>query len=71
MNWIERDGASLSNPYSIRREVRGFSIWYRRGDKFGVLGREITTLAKAKAFAEAHRAKEAALMKSLDAVDAK
>jgi hypothetical protein len=71
MIWIEREGRVLSSPYSICRSVRGFDVWYRRGDKFGVLGREITTLDKAKDFCEKHRAKEAELMKSLDAVDAK
>lgn len=71
MKWTSRNGTELSSPYSICRETRGFSVWYKRGDKFGVLGREIVTLEKAKAFCETHRAKEAALMKSLDAVDAK
>lgn len=71
MNWLEREGRVLSNPYSICRSVRGFEVWYRRGDKFGVLGREISTLDKAKDFCEKHLAREAALLKSLDAVDAK
>lgn len=71
MKWVERNGTTLSSPYSICRETLGYSVWYKRGDKFGVLGRGIDTMEKAKAFCETHKAKEAALLKSLDAVDAK
>lgn len=70
-DWSMRNGTVTRGPYSICSDIRGYSAWFRRGDKFGVLGREIVTLEKAKEFCEAHRAKEAALMKSLDAVDAK
>jgi hypothetical protein len=68
MNWTTLEGTHLSSPYTIRREIRGFSVWFKKGDRFGVLGRELHSIELAKAFAETHRAKEEYQAKQLDAV---
>lgn len=65
MNWTVRESAVTSGPYNICSEIRGYSVWYRSEDKFGVLKREIPTLAKAKSYCEAH------LLEDLDAVAVK
>lgn len=60
MNWLQQGNRHLSAPYQIVSNIRGFEVWYRTRASYGVLAREIATLAKAKEFAEAHHAKGAA-----------
>jgi len=71
VNWLQSDRTHLSSPYRIISCVRGFEIWLQKRDQYGVLARELPTLDKAKEFCEAHKAKEAHLLKSLDAVTVK
>lgn len=66
--WTMRDGTVSKGSYSIIRNIRGFSVWFRSGEKYGVLHREVETLSKAKELAETHAAREAYLLKQLDAV---
>jgi hypothetical protein len=58
MNWITRGSATLSAPYRIISNIRGYEIWLSAGDKYGVLARQIQTLAAAKEYCEKHKAKE-------------
>lgn len=57
MSWAMADGRVYEGPYSICREIRGYSIWFRSGEKFGRLGSEITTLDVAKKYCADHAAK--------------
>lgn len=58
MKWLQQGNRHLSAPYQIVSNVRGFDVWLRSKERFGVLAREIATLPKAKAFCEAHHAKD-------------
>lgn len=68
MNWSSSERAYTSGPYRIYGEVRGFSIWLNKDGNFGVLTREPNTLAGAKAYCEAHKAKEDFQKTQLEAV---
>lgn len=57
MNWLAQGNSHLSAPYRIVSNIRGFEVWLNSKAKYGVLAREIPSLAKAKEFAEAHHAK--------------
>lgn len=54
MNWLQQGSRHVSAPYQIVSNVRGYEVWLRTKERYGVLGREIASLAKAKEFAEAH-----------------
>lgn len=71
MSWTMRDGTLSRGNYSICPGIRGFSLWYRHEEHYGILKREVGTLDEAKKLADAHQAKEDFLLKSLDAVSVK
>lgn len=58
MKWLQQGNRYMSSPYQIVSNIRGFEVWLRSRERYGVLAREISTLPKAKEFCEAHRAKE-------------
>lgn len=58
MNWITRGATTFSSPYKIVSTTRGYEAWLFSKKTSGVLGREITTLDKAKAVCEKHAATE-------------
>lgn len=59
MKWLQRaDGVHLSAPYRIVSNIRGFSVWFSKKDQYGILARELPTLAKAQEYCESHKAKE-------------
>ena len=60
-SWIQQGNRYLSNPYQIVSNVRGYEVWLRTKERYGVLGREIQTLDGAKQFCEAHAKKNAAV----------
>jgi hypothetical protein len=57
-SWIQQGNRYLSNPYQIVSNVRGYDVWIRTKDRYGVLGREIQTLEKAKQFCEVDYARK-------------
>jgi hypothetical protein len=59
-SWVQHGNRWLSNPYQIVGNVRGYEVWLRTKERYGVLGREIQTLDKAKQFCEGHARKNAA-----------
>lgn len=60
MNWSMRNGTITCAPYSIIQETRGmYSVWYKAGDKFGILKRDVPTLETAQKLCESHKATEA------------
>jgi hypothetical protein len=59
-SWLQQGNRWLSNPYQIVGNVRGYEVWLRTRQRYGVLGREIATLEKAKQFCDAHARKNAA-----------
>lgn len=59
MNWLQQGSRWLSNPYQIISNVRGYEVWIRTKDRYGVLGREIVTLEQAKLFCEVDARKRA------------
>jgi hypothetical protein len=71
MKWIQRSNTYLSAPYSVISHIQGWECWYQTAGKYGVLARRISTLEKAKEYCEAHKAREAHLLKDLDAVSVK
>lgn len=71
MKWLQRDRTHLSAPYSIVQDIRGYSIWYSKGSKYGILAREIPNLSAAQEYCEQHKFKQEKLLDHLDAVDAK
>jgi hypothetical protein len=60
MKWISQGNRWLSAPYQIHSTIRGYEVWLNTKQKYGVLAREIPSLAKAQEFAEKHRAKDPA-----------
>lgn len=54
MNWIQHGNRYLSNPYQIVGNVRGYEVWLRTKERYGVLARELVSLGKAKEFCESH-----------------
>ena len=60
MKWVQQGNSHLSAPYRLVSNVRGFEVWLNTKAKYGVLAREIASLAKAKEFAESHAKKEVA-----------
>jgi hypothetical protein len=56
MQWKAQGNRYLSGPYHIHRDTRGFAVWYKTRDRYGILVRELDSLAKAKEFCETHRA---------------
>jgi len=59
-SWIQQGNRWLSNPYQIISNVRGYEAWLRTKERYGVLGREIPTLERAKQFCDEHAKKGAA-----------
>lgn len=57
MNWLQRGNRHLSAPYHIHSSIRGWEVWLNTKAKYGVLARELPSLAKAKEFAESHAKK--------------
>jgi len=57
MTWLERNGMHLSAPYRIYSGVQGFDAWHYGKQSF-VLGRGISTLARAKELCERHKAEK-------------
>lgn len=60
MNWLDRDGSSVSGGYRISRLAHGYSAWLFSRKQSGCLGRRIATLDAAKKLCEQHKSKEAA-----------
>lgn len=72
MTWAMHEGKVSRGPYSIVRDSRGeFCVWFRADDHYGILKRGLTTLDLAKQFSVDHAAKEAFLLKDLDAAAVK
>lgn len=57
MNWLAQGNSHLSAPYRIVSNTRGYEVWLNSKAKYGVLARELPSLAKAKEFAESHAKK--------------
>lgn len=58
MTWVQVGKTWRSGCYQILSSIRGWEAWYYDKQKSGCLGREITTLEKAKAFCESYAARK-------------
>jgi hypothetical protein len=54
VKWIQQGNSHLCAPYRLVSNIRGYEVWLNTKSKYGVLAREIGSLAKAKEFAEKH-----------------
>lgn len=55
MNWKKNGHRYLCAPYQILSSVRGFESWVYSRNQAGCLGREISSLEKAKDLCEKHK----------------
>jgi hypothetical protein len=59
MKWIVRNHGAFSAPYAAYRDSRGhWAVWLNARRKFGILARELPTLASAQKYAEEHATRE-------------
>jgi hypothetical protein len=60
MKWLDRGGISVSSPYRVLRDTRGWSAWIYSKAKSGCLGRGMATLKEAQKLCEKHKASQVA-----------